>query len=178
VTRQGRAALDTLSAAARALLAPLPYPEASPTYRDQWIATISEVMKREGLRCGVPVEHAAAPRGAHGNMGNQLDSQVLWDATMAHSIARYLETEPEGLVLHMVGSFHVDRGTGTPEQLQHYRPGARSMIVSLRPVDDVEAFQPAPSGPWGDFVIQTERSRTLEAIECRRFLAERAGGGN
>jgi uncharacterized iron-regulated protein len=173
VSRQGRTALDRLGPEARALVAPLPYGAASPAYRDQWIATISKVMEQEGTRCGVAVEHAAAPSGSHQNMGNQLDSQVLWDATMAHSIARHLAAQPSALVLHMVGGFHVERGTGIPEHLQHYLPGARSMVVALRPVEDVDTFEPAPAGEWGDFVIQTEKARTLEAIECRKFLAER-----
>jgi hypothetical protein len=47
------------------------------------------------------------------------------------------------------------------------------MIVALRPVDEIAVFQPAPDGAWGDFVIQTDKSRTLEAIECRRYRAER-----
>jgi uncharacterized iron-regulated protein len=174
VSRQGRQALDRLGPKALPLLPPLPFGTASPAYRDQWIATISKVMELEGMRCGVPVEHGAAPAGSHQNMGNQLDSQVLWDATMAHSIARHLAAHPNALVLHMVGGFHVERGTGIPEQLESYLPGVRSMVIMLRPVDNVEAFEPAPAGHWGDFVIQTEKARTLEAIECRQFLKERA----
>jgi uncharacterized iron-regulated protein len=68
----------------------------------------------------------------------------------------------------MVGSFHVARGTGIPEQLDRYRPRTSSMIIMLRPVDDVATFEPALSGAWGDFVIQTDKARTLEAIECSR----------
>jgi len=86
---------------------------------------------------------------------------------MAYCINDQLVRSPDALVLHMVGSFHVARGTGIPEQLERYRPGTSSMIVMLRPVADVNTFDPAPSGPWGDFVIQTDESRTLEAIECR-----------
>jgi uncharacterized iron-regulated protein len=172
VTRKGREALGELSAAAHALLPPLPYGEASAEYRSQWIATISAVMEREGMKCGVPVERPDAPPGSHANMGNQLHAQVLWDASMAWSIAQYLKAQPAALVLHMVGGFHVERGTGTPEQLQAYAPGTRAMIVSLRPVADVAAFEPAPAGQWGDFVIQTDRARTLEEIECRQFRAD------
>ena len=174
VARNGRDALSRLGEEALRFLPPLPFPAASAAYRDQWISTISAVMEQEGMKCGVPVEHAAAPAGSHQNMGNQLDSQVLWDAAMAHAISRHLAAEPSALVLHMVGGFHVERGTGTPEQLQHYMPGARSMVVLLRPVDDIDTFEPAPHGEWGDFVIQTDRARTLEAIECRQFHAERA----
>jgi uncharacterized iron-regulated protein len=104
-------------------------------------------------------------------MGNQLHSQVLWDATMAYWISEYLAQEPDALVLHMVGSFHVERGTGTPEHLEAYSPGASRMIVVLQPVEDIDTFEPAPSGEWGDYVIQTEQSRTLEEIECREYLA-------
>jgi uncharacterized iron-regulated protein len=173
VTRNGRASLDTLDAQDRQYLAPLPYGKPSPAYRDKWIAMISEVIEQEGMKCGVPVEHADAPPGSHQNMGNQLDSQVLWDATMAHSIARFLENQPAALVLHMVGSGHVERGTGTPEQLQAYAPGVRPMIVAIRPVAKIDVFQPAPAGQWGDFVIQTDKARTLEEIECRQFRAQR-----
>jgi uncharacterized iron-regulated protein len=183
VTREGRESLIDLSAWARESLPPLPYGEASDAYRKQWIEVISKVMEEEGKKCGIPVEQLAAegeeararaPVGAHGNMGNQMDSQVLWDASMAYAIAQYLERVPEALVLHMVGGFHVERGTGTPEHLEAYRPGTVRLIVAMQPVENVEVFEPAAEGKWGDFVIQTDVSRTLEEIECRRFLAERA----
>lgn len=181
VTMHGRESLSDLSPEARASLAPLPYGQPSEQYRNQWIQVISEVMKQEGMKCGLPIPepeegeapaHAPAPAGTHDNMGNQLHSQVLWDATMAYWISQHLAQVPDALVLHMVGGFHVARGTGTPEHLEGYRPGTSSMIVLLRPVEDIDTFEPAPDGEWGDFVIQTDKSRTLEAIECRRYLAE------
>lgn len=178
VSRGGREALEALSPAARTVLPPLPYGQPSPEYRDQWIRVISEVMEQEGMKCGLPAPDsvAVAPMGTHAGMGNQLHSQALWDAAMGWSIARYLDDHPDALVLHMVGGFHVARGTGTPEHLGEYAPDADAMIVMLRPVDDIDAFEPAPAGEWGDFVIQTDAARTLEAIECRAYRAERAGG--
>ena len=187
VTMNGRESLEALSPEALASLAPLPYGQPSDAYRSQWIQIITEVMEEEGMKCGVPVEEietedgsevkARAPVGAHGNMGNQLHSQVLWDATMAWWISDYLAEQPEALVLHMVGGFHVERGTGTPEHLEAYRPGTTRMIVVLQPVEDVDTFEPAPEGEWGDYVIQTDQSHTLEEIECRAFLAEREAAG-
>ncbi len=182
VTRLGRESLDELSPEALASLPPLPYGTASEAYRNQWIQVISEVMEEEGMKCGIPIDQLAAegeeavaraPEGSHGNMGNQMDSQVLWDASMAYSISEFLALVPDALVLHMVGGFHVERGTGTPEHLEAYRPGTNRLIVSMQAVEDVDTFEPAPEGEWGDFVIQTDMSRTLEEIECRRFLAER-----
>jgi uncharacterized iron-regulated protein len=181
VTMNGRESLSDLSPEALASLAPLPYGQPSEEYRSQWIQVIMEVMEEEGLKCGLPIPEpeegeeamqARAPVGAHDNMGNQLHSQVLWDATMAFWISEYLEEQPDALVLHMVGGFHVERGTGTPEHLEAYRPGTSRMIVVLQPVEDVDVFEPAPRGEWGDFVIQTDVSRTLEEIECRAYLAE------
>jgi uncharacterized iron-regulated protein len=180
VTMHGRESLNDLSPEALSSLAPLPYGQPSTEYRNQWIRVISDVMEQEGMKCGLPIPEAEegeekvqadAPVGSHDNMGNQLHSQVLWDATMAYWISDYLALEPDALVLHMVGGFHVARGTGTPEHLEAYRPGTASMIILLRPVEDVETFEPAPEGEWGDFVIQTDESRTLEAIECREYLA-------
>jgi len=184
VTLHGRESLNDLSAEAKASLAPLPYGQASKAYRDQWIQAISGVMAEEGMKCGVPIPEPeegkepvkpTAPVGSHETMGNQLQSQALWDATMAYWISKYLAQEPDGLVLHMVGSFHVARGTGVPEHLEAYRPGAQFMIVVLRPVEDIDVFEPAPDGQWGDFVVQTDQSRTLEQIECRKYLAELKG---
>jgi hypothetical protein len=181
VTRHGRESLYDLSREALASLAPLPYGQPSEEYRDQWIQAISEVMAQESMKCGVPIPepeegeepvHPRAPVGSHDTMGNQLHSQALWDATMAYSIADYLMRRPDALVLHMVGGFHVERGTGTPEHLAAYRPGTSYMIIMLRPVEEVETFEPAPNGEWGDFVIQTDESHTLEQIECRAYLAE------
>lgn len=182
VTQHGRESLEALSPEALASLAPLPYGQPSDAYRGQWIQIITEVMEEEGMKCGISVEQLAAegeevkaraPVGAHGNMGNQLHSQVLWDATMAWWISQYLAEQPDALLLHMVGGFHVERGTGTPEHLEAYRPGTSRMIIVLQPVEDVDTFEPAPEGEWGDFVIQTDQSHTLEEIECRAFLAER-----
>jgi len=179
VTMHGRESLNDLSPEALASLAPLPYGQPSAEYRDQWIRVISAVMEQEGKKCGLPIPEpeegeepvqAPAPMGAHGNMGNQMHAQVLWDATMAYWISQYLAQEPDALVLHMVGGFHVEYGTGTPEHLEAYRPGTSRMVVLLRPVDDVDTFEPDPEGELGDFVIQTDRSLTLEQIECREYL--------
>jgi uncharacterized iron-regulated protein len=174
-SRLGRESLDDLSVEARATLAPLPYGQASRAYLDQWVMTMAEVMEHEQSICGVPIVEEPAeegeaehqPMGNHGGTGSLFNGQVLWDATMAYWISDHLVRNPDALVLHMVGSFHVSRGTGTPEQLVRYRPGVRSMIITMRTVEDVDTFEAAPSGEWGDFVIQTDAFHTLEAIGCR-----------
>jgi uncharacterized iron-regulated protein len=176
VSRLGRESLNDLSAEALSHLAPLPYGKASRAYLDQWVMTMASVMEHEQTKCGIPIaeepsetqDQAAPPTmGNHGASGSLFDGQVLWDATMAYWISDHLARNPDALVLHMVGAFHVQRGTGTPEQLVRYRPGVSSMIITMRSVENVEEFEPAPSGEWGDFVIQTDEWHTLESIGCR-----------
>lgn len=136
-SRLGRESLRDLPDEALATLPPLPYPEASEAYRAQWDSVMGDA-----------VEHMS---------GSPLDGQTLWDATMAHSIARTLETRPGGLVLHLAGGFHVERGTGVPEALRHYRPGTRMLVVAVQPVEEpVGGFEPGEHGERGDFVILTD----------------------
>ncbi len=103
-----------------------------------------------------PAMGAGADAAAmHGAMSGMLDAQSLWDATMAHSIARYLESEPKALVMHAVGSFHVDFRTGIPEQLPIYRPSVKQLVVSIRSAEDISSFDEENIGR-GDFVILTD----------------------
>ena len=99
------------------------------------------------------------PRGPmHAGMSFMLDSQSLWDATMAYSIAEHLLRHPGRLVVHAVGAFHVENGTGIPEHLLRYRPGVRQVIVSVRPAADVTVFDPEQHAGLGDFVILADES--------------------
>ena len=175
VSRLGVAALDRLPGTAMQWLPPLPPPPPSEAYRAKWNALMRSAMAPHGADTtssphGTPPDSssgeadAAASHGArHGAMmQNMLRAQALWDATMAHTIARHLMNTPDALVLHVTGGFHVSEGTGTPEQLAHYRPSARPLIVSIRPVDDVTAFDPDEHAQMGDFVILTDAPRVPE----------------
>ena len=93
-----------------------------------------------------------------------LDAQNLWDATMAWSIAEHMTRRAGAKVAHMVGGFHVETGTGTPEHLVQYRPGTRMLIISVQSVDDPATFDPEEHTGLGDFVILGDASlpRTYE----------------
>lgn len=133
-SRLGRESLAELPDRALSYLPPLPYPGASPAYRAEW----DEIM-------GPAARHMA---------GSPLDAQTLWDATMAWSIARALEASSDPLVLHFAGSFHVQNGTGTPEALDHYRPGTRQLLVVAEPAGTLDAL-PDDARELGHFVILT-----------------------
>ncbi len=172
VARLGPSSLDSLPHAAEQWLPPLPPPPPSDAYRAKW--------KRHAHAAMTVDSSGASPHGAspdttaldsarvhddphHGaSADNMLRAQALWDATMAYAIATHLMDTPRALVLHVTGGFHVSEGTGTPEQLARYRPSARPLVVVMRPVDDVAAFDPDAHAALGDFVVLTDAARVRE----------------
>jgi uncharacterized iron-regulated protein len=134
-SRLGRDSLRVLGPEATRHLPPLPYPEASPDYQAEWDALMGEA--------------AAHMRGS------PLDGQTLWDASMGHAVASALDRSAGALVLHMAGGFHVENATGTPEALQHYRPGSRSLVVAARPAADPSVWDAERLEGLGDFVVVT-----------------------
>lgn len=169
VTRLGPAALEALPPTARSWLPPLPLPGPSDAYRAKWMARMHAAMPHADSTNASPhgapadtaaVDSAQAPGLHHGTAATHLlQAQALWDATMAHTLARHLMNTPDALVLHVTGRFHVSEGTGTPEQLAHYRPSARPLIVTVRPADDVARFDPDAHTGLGDFVVLTDAAR-------------------
>lgn len=132
VSRLGRDSLAKISPEARKWLAPLPFGQSSKAYADKFNALM----------------------GGHGS-SNILDSQTLWDATMADSVAGFLKRTKHPLVIHLNGSFHTESRLGTVEQLQKYRPETRILVVTIRYEDDFRSFDQKFNG-LGDFVILTD----------------------
>jgi uncharacterized iron-regulated protein len=138
-SRLGRASLAELSPAAKQWLAPLPYGEPVPAYREKF-----EALMGDG--------HGAAP-----NMpAHIIDGQALWDATMAYSISQALARAPNALVVHANGKFHSEERLGVPAQLLRYTPKARLLVVTVVSTDAVETFDAAELGRLGDFVVMTD----------------------
>jgi uncharacterized iron-regulated protein len=181
VSRLGPSALDPLPATAKAFLPPLPYPGPSEPYTAKWNALMAEMMAQMRARAdsaaGAPPDSASAPPPAapmpgavpppaalpqvpprdHG-VGNALHAQALWDAAMGHAVAAALDEHPGALVVHYVGSFHVEGGTGIPERIRDYRPRTRILVVFLQPVEDIQAWDGEKHGGLGDFVILTRKA--------------------
>jgi uncharacterized iron-regulated protein len=138
VSRGGRNSLNQLSPLAKTWFAPLPFAKASTAY----------AAKFNALMGGSP----------ESNMGlnNILDSQSLWDATMAYSIAEFLQKEKTSLVVHLNGSFHTENRLGTVEQLLKYQPQAKVLVVTMRYENDFQKFDKTKHTDLGDFVILTD----------------------
>jgi uncharacterized iron-regulated protein len=141
VSRGGRDSLNGLSPEAKGWLAPLPYAEASEAYSKKFKA----LMQGSGE--------------ARMGLDNILDSQSLWDATMAYWVSQALKKQKNGLVVHLNGGFHTESRLGTVEHLLKYSPKARAMVVTVRYETDFKNFDPAKHTGVGDFVILTDASQ-------------------
>lgn len=110
VTRLGLKSLAQLDASARAYLPPLPVDTATGPYYNKFI----EIM------------------GGHAGMGGMqiYQSQNLWDATMAWSIAKYLKSHSGSKLMQVNGGFHSEDQLGAVAQLKKYAPAARVINVA------------------------------------------------
>jgi uncharacterized iron-regulated protein len=138
VSRNGRSSLDPLSKGAKQWLAPLPYAQASEAYANKFKALMGP-----------------SPEARMG-LANILDSQSLWDATMAFSISEFLKKKKNPMVVHLVGGFHTESRLGTAEHLAKYARKAKFLVVTIRYEDDYTKFDKSKHEKIGDFVILTD----------------------
>ncbi|HEU4596044.1 MAG TPA: ChaN family lipoprotein [Pyrinomonadaceae bacterium] len=156
VSASGPDSLASLSAAAKGLLPPLPFPPASREYG----AKFTRFMRGDAPAHPTPnastAQAPANPHAAHGGASFLLEAQTLRDASMGHSIAEFLKQRPDALVVHVNGKFHSEERLGVAEQLQHYRPRARVLVLTIVPGEGFPDFDAARVGGLGDFIILTD----------------------
>lgn len=138
VSRGGRNVLNRLSPEAKKWLAPLPYAESSEQYSKKFAALMGESTNDN---------HAVS---------KILDSQTLWDATMAYSLSDFLKKQRNALIVHLNGSFHTENRLGTAEQFLKLNPKAKIIIVTMHYEADFTKFDKARHENLGDFVILTD----------------------
>lgn len=138
VSRGGRETLNSLSPEAKKWLAPLPYEQASEAYANKFKALMG-----------------GSPESSMG-LNKILDSQTLWDATMAYSVAEFLKDNKKALVVHLNGAFHTENRLGTAEHLTKYRSKAKFLVVTMRYENDFANFDQAKHKNLGDYVILTD----------------------
>lgn len=81
-------------------------------------------------------EAAGNPPPSEESIENLLRSQMVWDATMAASIADALSDPAmpaDAKVVHVVGRFHSDHDGGTVLELARLAPEIRILVVSVTP---------------------------------------------
>jgi uncharacterized iron-regulated protein len=105
--------------------------------------------------------------GSHGGAAMSADSTeaMIWrlylaqcakDETMGESIATAARAH-QTLVIHANGAFHSDYRLGTAERARQRLPGAKHVVVSFVPVDDLDAADGKSLRKVGDYVVFTLR---------------------
>ena len=138
VFRKGLTALDSLSADAKAYIAPLPIEVdlTLPSYKDM-----------------------VAAMGGHGgpNSDNLPKSQASKDATMGYFIAQNLNKGH--LFVHYNGTYHSDLKEGTVWYLKKYAP--RTDVVTLASTEQKDISQLAPESKGkADFILVVPSNMT------------------
>jgi uncharacterized iron-regulated protein len=82
-------------------------------------------------------------------------AQCVKDDTMAESVANSFSNagDPKPLVVHFNGAFHSDYGLGTAERTRQRLPKARVQIVSIVPLEQLDAIKGDVYRKRGDFVV-------------------------
>jgi len=139
VAREGSAALQQLLAedAPQIGIPPLPLPAPSAAYAAKFRETIAAQMPAHGGGAGGCPFIGFRGGDVRETKPEILEAQLLWDHTMASSIARSLR-RLEGevldpLVIHICGAFHSAHGLGIPEALPRYWSASGSPAVKAGP---------------------------------------------
>ncbi len=133
ITEDGYEKLETLTDEQRRLIETPEVPD-SGTYRERFWEVM--VDRAEGEEPEKPESDDDDPDAAHMELSDEVvrrsfHSQMMYDATMAGSIAEALESGASK-VIHLVGQFHSDFEGGTVLELRRRFPGARILLISMQ----------------------------------------------
>jgi uncharacterized iron-regulated protein len=98
-----------------------------------------------GEMTGHPPDEKAPPSvDAKAGVDRFYLAQCLKDETMAESIAAAFAkaSADRATIVHVNGAFHSDFGWGTAERTRRRLPGRRVAVLSILPVDDIDAERP------------------------------------
>lgn len=134
VTRKGLSVLNQLPKSSRKFIAPLPIDTATGRYYDKFIETL----------------------GGHSMGGMKVfQSQNLWDATMAWSIAKYAKSNKSKKIFQINGRFHSDEKLGTLAKLKSYAPYLKILNISCFSAEDFANPNWTKYEQLGDYIIIT-----------------------
>lgn len=132
VTFGGLAVLQQFPVISKSFLPPLPVDTATGRYYEKFTETL----------------------GGH-SMGNMkiYQTQNLWDATMAWSVASFAKSNPRTKIFHINGRFHSDEQMGVVAQLKKYADHLHVVTVSCFPAADFEAPDWDKKAQLVDYII-------------------------
>jgi uncharacterized iron-regulated protein len=138
VTMAGLAQLKEFPESSRAFLPPLPVDTATGRYHEKFMETL----------------------GGH-SMGAMkiYQTQNLWDAAMAWSVAKYAKANPGRKILQMNGRFHSDEKLGLVAQLKKFAPRLSVVNISCFSAGSADAKDTAKYAAIADYVIITNSGK-------------------
>lgn len=103
----------------------------------------------------------AAMGGHEGANPNFYFAQCVKDETMGEAVAdAFAKSTDRVTVVHINGAFHSDYGEGSAEAARRRMPGRRIAVVSMLPVDDIDAEKPDDDDvKRGDYLVFTVSSK-------------------
>jgi uncharacterized iron-regulated protein len=146
VGREGLAAIAMLPPQQRRFVASeLVCPDDA--YRARFIA---EMQRHPMGPPGSPEEEAARAQRFY-------EAQCIRDETMAESIVALLDAGAPRPIVHVTGAFHTDHGDGIPDRVLRRRVDTPMLTVTLVPVADLDALDPAAHRARADYLLFTLR---------------------
>jgi uncharacterized iron-regulated protein len=169
VSKQGMAAIDAVPAAERKLIAAqfhCPF--------DDYFKRFSQVMGGHP----VPEEGKESEKEQNDEQRAMIErfyyAQCIKDETMAESIADQFQASDNGsqrpLVVHFNGTFHSDYHLGAAARTNRRIPKSKIKVVTIVPLDDLDAIQPDEHRKRGDYIIfslRPARSMNTQKAEGR-----------
>ena len=105
-------------------------------------------------------QHQSAGHGNSSSAERFFLAQVLWDETMAETIANFVQANPNHQVIVLAGQGHIVYGYGIPSRVARRLEGKqliqRSVLLSLP-----EDFKKLPDKPIADFIWQAAPVKNL-----------------
>lgn len=149
VSKDGMQALPPVNSEERALF-DTPCAQ-HPEYREDLRAIMVEMRQEDGQ---------ATPIVCDEDLDGFLAAQLMWDATMARSVAKARE---KFHVVHMAGCFHIDRSGATVAEFRALRPGDTVATVSLVASDTCE-FNFEKDKKRAAFVVYTQSHHVSDGV--------------
>lgn len=148
--RKGQQGLKDLPKISQQNFAPLPYDTASGKYYEK----LMDLTSHDAPAANDSVKKQM-PKQSMGNF-NLVMAQSLWDATMAHSIATYLNLNKGKKVFQVNGRFHSDEGFAIVTQLLKYRPKTKLSVISCLSDESFPNIDWSLHSKLGDYIIITD----------------------
>jgi uncharacterized iron-regulated protein len=153
VSKQGMAAIDAVPTAERKLMAAqfhCPF--------DDYFKRFSQAMGRHPVPADEGKESEKEQNDEQRAMIERFYyAQCVKDETMAESIADQFQASDDGsqkpLIVHFNGTFHSDYHLGAAARTNRRIPKSKIKVVTIVPLDDLDAIQPDEHRKRGDYIV-------------------------